>query len=447
MLRSALLASLGFARLPRGPVTAVLTAAILFTTPGCGAPQEPTATTVTLWRHDGTDAENRTFATQVRAFNNAGHHIRIEVRSIPEGDYNDVLLAAAAAGGLPDIVEVDGPLVASYVYQRQLAPLDGLLDAADLAGQLPSLKAQGTVGGHPYAVGVFDSGLGLFADRRQLRAAGITDWPRTPTQAWTASEFTRVLRRLAAHDPDGRVLDVKENYGVGEWLTYGFAPLVSSAGGSLVDPDTLTPAGHLDGPATVRALTQLAAWARFVDPDADDAAFVQRRVALSWVGHWVYRDYARALGPDLLVLPLPDLGSGSKTGQGSWAWGISAHSAHSEQAADFLHFLLSEPEVLRMTAANGAVPGTQDALGASAAYQPGGPLRLFAEQLLASCGSRAPTPDCVAVPRPTTPGYPMLSAQFAEAVAASLAGRDPTPALRAGTRRAQSDFEANGGYR
>ena len=44
----------------------------------------------------------------------------------------------------------------------------------------------------------------------------------------------------------------------------------------------------------------------YVDPNIDDAAFTKKRVALSWVGHWVYQDYVLAAGDDLVVLPLPN---------------------------------------------------------------------------------------------------------------------------------------------
>lgn len=400
-----------------------------------------------MWRHNGTEAESTVFDTQVRSFNATHPTIRVVARTIPEGDYNDELQAAAAGRQLPDVVEIDGPLIDSYVYQEQLRSLEGLIDASVLAAQLPSLQTQGEVRGHTYAVGVFDSGLGLYADRRQLEAAGITSWPTAPDEAWTADELTGVLRALAARDRDGKVLDLKVNYGVGEWLTYGFAPLVASAGGALIDPETLTPTGHFDAPATRIALSTLARWARYVDPDTDDDAFSKRTVALSWVGHWVYPDYAAALGDDLLVLPLPDLGNGTKSGQGSWAWAVTRQVAHDDAAAEFLEYLLTTEEILRMTDANGAVPGTRDALDQSKLYSPTGPLRLFAQQLLASCDESDPTPECVSAARPATPGYPTLSAQFATAVSRALTGGDWREALRTGAGRVQDDLDANAGYR
>lgn len=434
------------------PVTrmasALLTAVLLnVTASACsGSDADSGSGVLEVWRHDGTDAEQRTFTRQVRAFAADHPDIEVRLRTYSEGDYNDVLQAASARNDLPDLLEIDGPYLANYVYQRRLRALDSLLPPSVLDNQLPSVRSQGRVGSHTYAVATFDSGLGLYADRRQLEAAGVA-WPQGIDDAWTAQEFVAVLGDLARRDPDGRVLDVKQNYGVGEWLTYGFGPLVASAGGELIDPGTLRAGGYLDGPAVRHVVRVLQSWAPYVDPNADDDAFVSRDVALSWVGHWTYGDYAQALGEDLLVLPLPDLGHGTKTGQGSWAWALNANSGRTKVAMTLLEYLLRDREVLRMSDANGAVPGTRSALERSELYAPEGPLRIFAEQLLRSCGRSEPDRGCVAVPRPVTPGYPLLSAQFAHAVSVALTGHDASGVLRDAAETVDEDLAANRGFR
>lgn len=402
-------------------------------------------TAIDVWRHDGTTEENEEFTALLDEFESEQatleDPIHVTVRTIAEGDYNNITQAAGAARGLPDLVEVDGPNVASYAYQQMLRPLDGLVDDSVLADQIPSLRQQGTWRGHTWGVGVFDSGLGIYASRSALERAGVRI-PLGISDAWTAPEFAEVLAALARHDPDGKVLDLKRDYGVGEWLTYGFAPLVASAGGSLLDPATGRASGFLDGEPAITALTALSSWAPYVDPDADGAAFTSGRVALSWVGHWTYPDYAAALGDDLVVVPLPDLGTGTKTGQGSWAWGVSAGSTEPDAAATFLRFLLEPDHVLAMTEANGAVPGTREALSASALYSTDGPLHLFALQLLASC-SDAPGRTCVSVARPMTPAYPALTGEFSRAVDDALSGGDFARALRRSAKVVDADSAAS----
>lgn len=384
-------------------------------------------TTVTIFSHSGTGREQAALLASIDGFNESQSDVVAVLRFADEGDYNDELQRQATAGELADVVAIDGPLVASFATQGALAPLDGLLDPATIEAALPSLRTQGSWDGRLWALGAFESGLGLFADRAQLDAAGV----RVPTgvdDAWSGDEFTEVLAALAEFDDDGLVLDLKRNYGASEWLTYGFAPLLTSAGGGVLDPETGRATGALDSAMSVSALADIQTWAGFVDDNADDAAFVERRVAISWVGHWEYPRYAEALGDDLIVLPLPDLGLGTRSGQGSWTWAIAADADHEAASAAVIDWLLSAAQITAMTDANGAIPGRRALLAASPMFGPNGPLALYANQLAEACDPEEPHAGCVTVARPMTPAYSLVSTAFALAVDAVLDGESPTDA-------------------
>ncbi|MBT8228418.1 MAG: extracellular solute-binding protein [Dactylosporangium sp.] len=402
--------------------------------------------TISVWSHGGTDEEKRILGEQTEAFNASHPMIRAVLTTISEGDYNDKVQAAAAANEFPDVLDLDGPTLANYAYRKRLAPLGELLPAGTVTRLLPSLRAQGTYDGKLYGVGTFDSGLGLFGNRKLLDAAGVR-YPRRIDETWTADQFTAALRALSAHDSDRLVLDLKLNYGVGEWFTYAFSPLLWSAGTDLIDRDTGRAQGRLDSEAAVAALRRLADWHRYTDPNPQDNALQLGRVALAWGGHWTYPEVARALGRNLVLLPLPDLGNGPKTGQGSWVWTVSSRTASPESAAEFIDYLLRDAEVLRMATANGAVPGTSDALARSALYQPDAPLALYATQLQRTCGNGSITAACVAVPRPPTPAYSFISTQFATAVSIIFDGGDPRTALHAAAVAIDQDLNNNRGYR
>ena len=382
----------------------------------------------------------------VKGFEAANPGTTVDVRVIdPQDDYNNTVQAAIASGHLPDVLEVDGPNMASYAYQGALAPLDGLLGPTVRTGMLPSLVTQGTWRGHLWAVGAFDSGLAMYGDRRALAAAGVRI-PQGPDDAWTAAEMSAALAALAARDPDGKVIDFGWQDLTTEFPTYAFAPLLYSAGAGLVDPGTGRATGTLDSPAAVRALTDLRDWAAYVDPNADSKAFPDRRVALSWVGHWKYPEYAAALGSDLALIALPDLGLGTKSGQGSWAWAVGAGSSHRSAAASQLDWLTDDAAATAITDANGAVPGTRAALARSPLYGPGKPLHLFGDQLARTCGSGPITRECITVPRPITPAYPTISAAFSAAVLAVVQGGDPQQALTKAAGTIDADLLANHGY-
>jgi multiple sugar transport system substrate-binding protein len=403
---------------------------------------------LTVWFHGGQRGEQAVLAAQVARFNARFAQIQVSVTGIPEADYPDRVQLAAVTGQLPDVLDFDGPNLMNYVYQGQLSPLDHLVSRSVIADLTPSIRSQGTLDGRLYSVGAIDSGLGLYASRRALGAVGARI-PRGWSDAWTAAEFGDVLRRLSSRDPDGRVLDMSVNYGIGEWYTYAFAPVVWSAGGSFGrSPDFDDARSSLATPEVARALTLLGVWARrYVDPDATAPAdaLATGRVALSWDGHWRYPGYHRALGDDLLVLPLPDFGNGAKTDSGSWNWGISSRSSHPEQAARFLDFLMSPAEVLATSQASAAPPGTVSASRLSTLYRPDGPLALFTAGLAHACGA-VPDRGCVAVSRPPTPAYPVMTNAFQEVIRSVLSGADARASLIRAAELIDEDRRLNGGY-
>jgi len=393
---------------------------------------------IKAWVHSGRAAERDTIKDQVARFNRSQERVHVTLTVIPEGSYNAQVQAAALAGELPDVLEFDGPFLYNYIWEGHLVPIGDYLPRDLKADLLPSIVKQGTYRGRLYSVGVYDSGLGLYARRSLLEAVGARI-PAGPGDAWSVPEFEGVLQNLADHDPDGRVLDLKLNYRH-EWYTYAFSPPVESAGGDLIDrSDFQSAAGVLNGPAAVGAMTRIQAWIDkgLVDPDVDDNAFVGGRVALSWAGHWEYRRYAKAYGKDLVVLPLPDFGHGTRTGQGSWNWGITRYAKRPRAAAAFIEFLLRPDEVLKMCDANAAVPATREAVERSKLYGPGGPLRLFADQLLNGYG----------VARPRTPAYPVITSAFQQAFEDIRNGAGVKPSLDKAVAAIDRDIRDNDGYR
>jgi len=399
--------------------------------------------TITVWAHQGQASEATAVQNAVKSFNSSQDKVKVKLTLIPDTDYTKTITATDAAK-LPDVMEFDGPTMANFVYNKKLAPIDDYVSTQTLANATDAIKAEGEIDGKHYGLGMYDSGLGIYGNRKLLDAAGVK-YPTGLSDAWTAAEFTAAVKKLAAKDSDGKSLDLQEANGYAtEWGTYGFAPIVWSAGGSLLKNGKAE--GVLDTPAVVSALKTFQSWKSSVDPNTDGNAFAKGRVALSWVGHWMYPTYSKALGKDLVVLPLPDFGNGAKTGQGSWAWGIGANTKNGKAAGTFLDSLLNDTNVTAMTTANGAPPGTTSALAKSPLYKQGGPLQLFADQLAKPCGDSDIDKSCVAVTRPVTAGYPTVTAKFSQALNDIYGGADPKTALAKAARAIDQDFSDNDGY-
>lgn len=408
-----------------------------------GASSSGAATgTVSIWAHQGQESEVAALQDAVKNFNSSQSGITAELKLIPEADYTKSV-QAASADELPDVIEIDGPNVASMVYDQKIQPIDGFVTSDTLSNQTQSIQTQNTVDGSVYTVSQFNSGLGLAGNKKLLDAAGVK-YPTGLNDAWTADEFTSALDTLSKDAKGGKVLTIKESYGLtGEWGTFGFSPIVWSAGGNLLQDNTAQ--GYLNKAEVASAMKTFQGWKKYIDGDPDDSNFVDGKLALSWFGHWMYPDYSKALGKDLVVMPLPDFGQGVKTGQGSWTWGISAKSEAGPAAGQFLDFLTNDENVTAMTKANGAPPATTSAFASSELYKDGGALSLFSEQLANSCGT-TPTSSCIATSRPVTAGYPVVTKSFASALDEIYKGADPQSALDKAAKAIDTDFADNDNY-
>ncbi|MFK4105831.1 extracellular solute-binding protein [Streptomyces sp. NPDC019531] len=399
---------------------------------------------ITIWAHQGQEGENRVLQDVVRSFNSSQSEVRASLKLIPANDYTKTVTATEASQ-LPDVLEFDGPTMANFVYNEKLTPISSYVSSKTVDNATDAIKDQGTADGKLYGLGMYDSALGLYGDKKLLDAAGV-DYPKGLSDAWTADEFADVLKKLAAEDSDGKVLDIQEADGLGtEWGTYGFSPILWSAGGKLIQDNKAT--GVMDTPEAAAAFQKFQSWKAYVDPNTDGNAMTGRRVALSWVGHWLYPAYSKALGSDLVIMPLPDFGNGPKTGQGSWAWGLGAETQKGKAAGKFLDYLLNDANVSAMTKVNGAPPGTDSVLATSPLYKSGGPLQLFAEQLDKPCGDSDITKSCVAVTRPVTAGYPVITSEFSSAVNSIYGGADPKSALSKAARAIDRDYADNDDYK
>ena len=396
--------------------------------------------TVEVWFHSGKGEEREVLDAQVEDFNSRQYGVIIEAVQLPEGSYNDQVNAAALAGDLPCLLDFDGPFLYNYAWSGYLRPIDEFV-STDLKNDfLPSIINQGTYAGNLYSLGTFDSGLAIWGNKAYLEAAGV----RIPTgidDAWTKEEFVEALEKLQALPEVEYAIDFKMNYGAGEWFTYGFAPMMQSFGGDLIDrSDYQSADGVLNSPEAVEALEFFQSLFEdgyaIAEPAGDDDFYIQKKTALSWVGHWMWGPHSENLGDDLVLIPMPKFGAQAVTGMGSWNWGLTNSCENPEAAWEFLHFLVSPAEIVHMTNANGAVPARKSAIAQSKLYAEGGPLNLFVQQLEGG----------VALERPVTPAYPVITAAYAEAVNNIVAGADVQEELDKAVEKIDQDIEDNQGY-
>ena len=371
------------------------------------------------------------------AFNRRQHVYRVEFESSQRRDYANWVHRQAANGTLPCVLDLDGPFLAEFAWPHYLQPIDRFVPRAMRADFLPSILAQGSYQGKLYSLGQFESGVVMWGNRRYLRAAGA----RIPTlrAPWSLAEFEQVLARLKGLKELAHPISFSFFNGRGnEFFSYGYTPILLGFGGDLIDR---APGGHakgvLDGPRSVDAVAHLKRWyaAGWASTSEQPSDLGEGKIALYWNGHWAYRNSRKALGDDLVLLPLPDFGHGIKTGMGSWNWGIASTCKNPDGAWAFIAELMTSESILRMTNLNGAVPARRSALRRSPLYGANGPLRLIVQQL-----------ELGGVPRPITPAYGTISRAFRAAVDTSVRGGDPQAELSKAAAAIDQHIDAYQGY-
>lgn len=390
---------------------------------------------LTLWTHNaGNDAELAAIEKVVDDYNASQDKNTVKVQAFPQDSYNDSVIAAAAAGKLPCIVDIDGPNVPNWAWAKYLTPLK--LDGVDLDDFLPSVK--GIWNDETYSIGYYDVALTMLSKKSVLEGNGI----RIPTidAPWTKDEFASALATLKATGDWDYPLDLG-TAGTGEWLPYAYSPFLQSAGGDLINRDDyLTADGALNGPEAV----EWANWFQGLIADGyaakksgEDSTldFQNGKSAILYSGSWAYSTSKETFGDDLVALPSVDLGDGPKIGGGSWQWGVTTGCADTAAAMDYLSFSLKPENVAAIAEATGTIPASTEAAALVSGYEEGGDLAAFREYSAK-----------FAVLRPETPAYPFIATEFGNAMSDIIDGGDPQSVLDTAVKNIDTNIASNDGY-
>ncbi len=391
--------------------------------------------TLSMWYHGaGNEVELKLINEVIADFNAAQADWKVELQTFPQAAYNDSVVAGALAGNLPDILDVDGPVMPNWAWAGYMQPLK--IDESKIANFLPGTK--GIWNGQLYSIGLWDAAIALTTRQSILDELGL----RKPTvdAPWTKDEFMAALDAAKASGKYEFALDLGTAW-TGEWYPYAFSPLMQSFGGDIVDRSTYkTAEGALNG----EAAQAFGAWwqglftggyAQSTQDGADrDSGFASGKYAFSWNGNWAALG-ALSAHPDTVFLPPPDLGNGPKIGAASWQFGVSATSKFPEGAAAFIEFALDDKYLAAFSNGIGLIPATPTAAEMVDNYKAGGPLADFV-----TYSSK------FGMVRPVTPGYVVQAKVFEKALADIAQGADVAATLDAAVDEINADIEKNSGY-
>lgn len=391
------------------------------------------AATVTMWSHAaGNEQEIATVNEAIADFNASQSDYEVVLEEFPQESYNDSIAAAAASNSLPCIVDVDGPIMPNWAWAGYLQPISISAELEDslIAG------AKGYYDGQLYSAGAWDAAVGIFVRESTLDAVGA----RVPTvdSPWTLEEFDALLAAVDATGDYDYAIDWGNGW-TGEWFPYAFSPLMQSFGGDLIDRSTYESAdGVINSPESVA----FGEWfgSTFADGYANPAQTGDRTefgagtIAIQYNGNWA-AVAALAEVEDLLILPSPDFGQGTKIGAASWQFGVSSTCDQVDGANQFIEFILQDKYIVAFSERIGLIPATATAAAQVPNYAAGGPLADFV-----AFSSE------FAVKRPETPAYLSISTIYEKAIADIINGADAQQALDAAADEIDANLADNNFY-
>jgi multiple sugar transport system substrate-binding protein len=393
-------------------------------------------TPLSMWYHGaGNEVESVIINQIVADFNASQSDWVVSLESFPQGAYNDSVVAAALAGNLPDILDVDGPVMPNWAWAGYMQPLP--LDEAVIADFLPGTK--GYWDGQLYSIGLWDAAVALVTRQSTLDALDL----RTPTldEPWSGEEFMAALDAAKAAGEWEYAFDPGLAW-TGEWFPYAFSPFLQSFGGDIVDRSSYQSAdGVLNGDEAIAfgewwqsLFTGGYAPGTSQDPAARDNGFIEGRYAFSWNGNWAALNALNTFD-DTLFLPAPDFGHGPKIGAASWQFGVSGTSQHPEGAAAFIEFALQDEYLAAFSDGIGLIPATASAAEMTEHYAEGGAMAVFFD-----------LSEAQGLVRPVSPGYVVQALVFEKALADIANGADVADTLDAAVDEIDADIARNGGY-
>lgn len=394
-------------------------------------------TEVSLWYHGaGNNVEGDLVNGIIKDFNASQSDYRVVIEEFPQESYNDSVEAAALAGNLPCIIDVDGPVMPRWAWAGYLQPLP--IDESKLENFLIGTK--GIWNDTLYSIGLWDAAIALYARQSTMDELGL----RTPTldKPWSKDEFMAALDAAKKSGKYDYALDLGMAW-KGEWYPYAFGPFIQSFGGDMIDRASYTSAeGSLNGEA---ALAFGEWWKSLFDGDyvpgtsqdgADrDSGFIEGKYAFSWNGNWAAVATMDGGVDDLMFLPAPDFGNGPTIGAASWQFGVTKTCEHPEGATAWIEFAIQDKYLAAFSDGIGLIPATPSAAAMTKNYSPGGAMEVFYS-----------LSESQALVRPITPGYPVVAKVFEKALADIADGADVADTLDAAVDEIDADIEANKGY-
>lgn len=367
---------------------------------------------LTIWSPTDKEAAENWWVEKLAEWNEAHPDIQVSKEAIDRSDsyaYENKITTAVTSNDLPDIFFVDGPNVSYYAANNITIPITKYFSDSELADFTDSTVAQCTYDGELYAISATESSVALYYNKDYLKECGVDVADiesRTLENPLTWSELADIAEKCTTDQYVGTHIIMDH----GEGLPYALEPMFISNGKDFVSEDGSEAEGYVNSKECVETAQYLADFIAKgyanIDPIQDE--FLNGACATMLGGSWDVAILEKSADFDwgVTYYPVSDQTKKAVSPCGDWSAAISKDCQNTDQAGEFLQWLMSKENVATY-AASLAKPATRESSYEEEAMKEytQGPRAVFVEQLRNT-----------AVPRPRTPSYSVFSAKYAEAM-------------------------------
>jgi fructooligosaccharide transport system substrate-binding protein len=340
------------------------------------------------------------------ALQKAGLADQVEIRTVPQNQYENKLKLEIAGGDVGDVICMDAPNIAYYASQSALEPLDSYWDKSDYADLVGSARQSTTWNGKIWAAPLNESNCVLYYNKDMFKAAGLVA-PTKVADAWTLDQLLAAARKLTKTDASGSV----KVYGImpqmfsidnrNEGMTYTQVLWTWWFGADILSRDGKTAKGYFDSPANLKALhfyQDLFQKDKVAPAMPITGGFEAERIAMWINGPWMVGEWQSKF-PDFYkskwgAMPLPK-GIAAASNSGSWNLAITAQSKNKKLAWAVVKAITGTEGSQIYCDRTGNLPARQSVLAKTDMSK--SPYSVIKEQLVQTARARSVTPNYPAI--------------------------------------------------
>ena len=351
---------------------------------------------------------NPPYPAQFDMFKAANPCIEIDIQEVPFGQLADKISVLATSGSPPDVQVYDGPNTQSYAASGILLPLDPYLPAGMKDDILPASLAEHTYEGKLYSPGMQQTTLALFYNADMLAKAGIPMPPRALDQAWHWEDAMAAFKKCQQGEGDNVSvwgLAPSRFGGAVPGFVYRDLILLRTMGDPKAPPDSTayktfwavsrdgkTAQGWLNTPEAIegaKLFSDMFNVAKITPKAGIPNAFQDKRACFT-IDTSYFIAALKDVGFNWGVTPMPYVRS-PVVHTGSITLGVTAKSAHKDEAAKFVIAMSSGPLAENLARTTHILP-VMKSLYAKFPELGDYPYNIFAQELTQWGQPRPPSP-------------------------------------------------------